>query len=453
MLIIGKGATIVGTENTHWPVGLNMLCMALGFLSYSLSRKIFTSVRTRRWVFLVLGSLLSVYILLLLGPLRTGSIPAYLQMLSGEAFLMGHLSGYIFYYMAFSLQDSPYLGRVIGIAMAVSVTIQNIIQHHMPQILETAAITLVITIVGMMLVLWQAPHDLVFENALPYEKKPPAFPRQGRLGILMILMMTLMSGFIDSHLTYLNAHEILDEADWPRLLYAVGLIAAGFLADLRKHEYLPLFTACASVLCIPTGALLLFGSAYNLALSLSYFFAGFFVIYIMVFFMELAPRTKDPSLWVVMGRLVYCALNGTMVLFAPWLRDLVTGNIMLGINTLLVIFLFILSYLQGQPQIELEPDKEKVKKVPLSPLESFGAAWAFTPREMEVFQLLTDGDLTIQDIADQLFISRRVCQRYLTSMYEKTGTKTRLNLLLKYYRNDPDKISAAEKDASVLAEK
>ena len=434
MLIIGKCVTIVGTENTHWPVACNVLCMSLGFLSYPLSRKIFTSVAARKKALLGLGVLLLIYILVMLGPLRTNSVSSYLLMLGGEAFLMGNFSGFVFYYMAFSLQGSPYLGRIFGIALAIGVTLQNILQHHMLQVRQTANITLAVTIVGMLFIMWKAPHDLLFENPLPYEKAPKAFPRQGILAILTVLLLSLLSGFIDCYLTFLNAHNVLDEADWPRLFFAVGLVLAGFLADVGKRRYLSMWTGCAAVTAIAASALLIFGSAYNVALSLTYFFAGFFVIYLMAFFLEMAPKTKYPDLWIVMGRVVYCAVNGLMVLAAPEMRYFLAGNKLLLMATLVVIGIFILCYLQGQPQMRLEPDKEKVEKIPLSPLESFGVSCGFTPRENEVFALLLDDNLTIQDIADNLFISRRVCQRYLTSMYEKTQTKTRLNLLLKYYR-------------------
>ena len=436
ILIIGKGATVVGAENTHWSLACNMLCMALGFLSYPLSRRIFTTIQARRRAFLVLGALLLGYIFLLIGPLRTSNMLYYLLMLGGEAFLMGHLSGHVFYYMAISLQGSPYLGRVFGLALAVGVVFQNMLQQCMTQVLENAALTLAVTIIGMMVVLWRSPHDMVFDNALPYEKAPPVLPQRGLLGVLTIVLLTLLGGFIDCHLTYLNAHGILDEAAWPRLFFAIGLVVAGFFADLHKHRYLSLATVGAAVMCIPALALLLYTSAYNVVLCLNYGFSGFFVLYIMVFFMELAPKTQDPALWVVMGRIVYSLVNGLLLLGAPQLRQFVSGSGLLLLDALLVVALFVICYQQSQPQLVLATPKEKVALVPLTPLESFSATYGFTPRETEVFELLTDDGLTIQDIADRLFISRRVCQRYLTSMYEKTETKTRLNLLLKYYRGD-----------------
>ena len=44
--------------------------------------------------------------------------------------------------------------------------------------------------------------------------------------------------------------------------------------------------------------------------------------------------------------------------------------------------------------------------------------------------LTTDDDL--QEIADSLYISRRMVQRYVSSIYEKTETKTRIGLFRNY---------------------
>ena len=55
-----------------------------------------------------------------------------------------------------------------------------------------------------------------------------------------------------------------------------------------------------------------------------------------------------------------------------------------------------------------------------------------TEREAEVFELLITTENGTQEIADSLFISRRVLQRYIAAIYEKTDTKTRVGLLRSY---------------------
>ena len=55
-----------------------------------------------------------------------------------------------------------------------------------------------------------------------------------------------------------------------------------------------------------------------------------------------------------------------------------------------------------------------------------------TPRETEVLEKLLTTEDGVQEIADSLYISRRMVQRYISSIYEKTETKTRLGLFQSY---------------------
>lgn len=48
-------------------------------------------------------------------------------------------------------------------------------------------------------------------------------------------------------------------------------------------------------------------------------------------------------------------------------------------------------------------------------------------------KLLTTEE-SVQEIADNLYISRRMLQRYIASIYEKTETKTRIGLYQSYTR-------------------
>ena len=69
-------------------------------------------------------------------------------------------------------------------------------------------------------------------------------------------------------------------------------------------------------------------------------------------------------------------------------------------------------------------------------IEEFVSIYEMTPRERDVLQLLLTTDMKTKEIAVRLMISERVCQRYITSIYDKTGTGSRTSLLLKYYGLD-----------------
>ena len=50
-----------------------------------------------------------------------------------------------------------------------------------------------------------------------------------------------------------------------------------------------------------------------------------------------------------------------------------------------------------------------------------------------MLQKLLVSDGSVQDIADELYISRASLYRHISSMNEKTGTKTRVGLIQYYY--------------------
>ena len=66
-------------------------------------------------------------------------------------------------------------------------------------------------------------------------------------------------------------------------------------------------------------------------------------------------------------------------------------------------------------------NKERLKKI--------AEKYSFTPREAEAFGLLVDTVDSIQVIADSMYISKRTLERYISSIYEKTGAKSRVELI------------------------
>ena len=68
-------------------------------------------------------------------------------------------------------------------------------------------------------------------------------------------------------------------------------------------------------------------------------------------------------------------------------------------------------------------------------MERFCRSFHLTPRESQVLQKLLESDESLQVIAGDLAISVRMVQRYVTSIYEKTGAKSRMGLHQRYTRH------------------
>lgn len=67
-------------------------------------------------------------------------------------------------------------------------------------------------------------------------------------------------------------------------------------------------------------------------------------------------------------------------------------------------------------------------------MQQFAKAFSLTHRETEVLQVLLVSDENVQKIAEQLLISRAALYRHITSINEKTNTKSRIGLVQFYYR-------------------
>ena len=63
-------------------------------------------------------------------------------------------------------------------------------------------------------------------------------------------------------------------------------------------------------------------------------------------------------------------------------------------------------------------------------LEELYTQYGFTQKEKESFLKLVTTEMGTQEIAEEMGISRRVLQRHISSIYEKTGTKTRAGLFI-----------------------
>ncbi|MGN0389294.1 MAG: LuxR C-terminal-related transcriptional regulator [Wujia sp.] len=65
-------------------------------------------------------------------------------------------------------------------------------------------------------------------------------------------------------------------------------------------------------------------------------------------------------------------------------------------------------------------------------LQKFSDEFHLTEREAEILEKLVTTEDGVQEIADTLYISRRNLQRYIASIYEKTGAKSRIGVLQTY---------------------
>ncbi len=425
-----RAAELLGAEYVNTVYAIGLLCTGVGFLSFSVSRRLFKSERLRKAVICIVGiaCIVSCCVFLTTNHIGLFALFAGLSLVS-----CGHIGGCVYYHHAMTFLGNPYIGRSTGIGMSIAILLQILI-HNLIVTKAVFIISIAISILLVLFIIFRLPKDWMLENPLPYSSENKTDKKTAGILIAAVALMSLVSGTMDAVITFFDAAGELNVYYGVRLFYALGLLAAGFLTDIQNKKYLPLATACIILLSSASTALLGSNAGAYTGIALMYLYSGFYVIFFTVMFCDFAPKTKHPELWAGMGRVVRCVFVSLTVMpvmqiyKAAGSAALVVISCALSIVLLLVLLPFIVSALKKEPEIQAEtPSHEEL-------MQRFAKLYALTPRETEVLEKLLTTDEGVQEIADGLFISRRVLQRYISSVYEKTGTKSRIGLFQNYTR-------------------
>ena len=311
------------------------------------------------------------------------------------------------------------------------------------------------------------------QHKLPAPSASGALPQLVLL-IFLVIFMTCIFSTLDNTVTLGHADGTMDIGQWPRILLACSGLAAGFLFDLHNRRFMNLIMYCIMMLSTLSVAILQLGGSFLIGLIVFYMSSGFFVVFFTTSFLALSEDTRCPRLWAGMGRAVN---NAGAALVSNLSLSLIASNSSITlIITALVLFatvsILIAAYsMLNAPGVQTETggtmthkmlatceanaihntkaalgndssastvsdissDPDYPQNTPnADPFSTFSTAFSLTDREQSVFDQLVNTEKSIQEIADSLFISRRTCQRYITSIYEKVGAKSRMGLYQSY---------------------
>lgn len=311
------------------------------------------------------------------------------------------------------------------------------------------------------------------QHKLPAPSASGALPQLVLL-IFLVIFMTCIFSTLDNTVTLGHADGTMDIGQWPRILLACSGLAAGFLFDLHNRRFMNLIMYCIMMLSTLSVAILQLGGSFLIGLIVFYLSSGFFVVFFTTSFLALSKDTRCPRLWAGMGRAVN---NAGAALVSNLSLSLIASNSSITlIITALVLFatvsILIAAYsMLNAPGVQtdtggtmthkmqaaceanashntkaalgndssastasdISSDPDYPQNTPnADPFSTFSTAFSLTDREQSVFDQLVNTEKSIQEIADSLFISRRTCQRYITSIYEKVGAKSRMGLYQSY---------------------
>ena len=344
---------------------------------------------------------------------------------------LGGLGGVTSYKAICILPDQKYLARCVGISYMIGIILQFINNNFFSlPLIESIVLDIFIGI--LMFILTTIPNTLNHHLDVSMVKKE----RQicGGLLILFVFMMSCVFSTLDNAVTLLHATG----EEFPRVLLALSGFLGGVIFDFKDRKFMSMIMYCVMLLSTICIVVLKYSESILIGLLIFYMTSGFFVVFFTTSFMEIASYMKYPDLWAGLGRAVN---NLAAVILSRSSLILINsqGNLM---AVVLVICLFVLvtiiasTYgLQRKNLIEKLSESRMALLTKEEKLLKIKEQYTFTPREIEVFEYLTSTEDSVQDIASNMYVSKRTLERYISAIYKKTGVKSRIGLLNIYNKD------------------
>lgn len=360
--------------------------------------------------------------------------------------ILGFLGSACFYVSMILIKSISYLARIVGTSYALGILLQFLNNNLLHEVRYEIDVVYLFFIFFIALIYQfekeitcPQPSQTANTNNIKsqsfIEEKSNLTLKLAILLILTIICMTFIFSIMDSSVTILHVRGSLELEKWPRTILALSALISGFLFDIKNRQYAAIImysVMMLSTLCI---AILKLTDAFVSGLIIFYFSAGFFAVFFTASFMELSGWMKLPELWAGLGRAIN---NLTAAIIAiPCITILQSWDVLPLIVGALFLFAAVsyLSFMYTIKRLKLIREIEEVKEAMVEKerkIEAISEKYLFTQREKETFDYLVSTEYNIQIIADKLYISRRTLERYITSIYKKTDTKSRVGLIKIY---------------------
>ena len=249
--------------------------------------------------------------------------------------------------------------------------------------------------------------------------------------LLIVVLLSLLHGIGD---LYMDAyHNFNDLFGFSRLSYCAGSIAAGYFAD-RNRLYLPLaalFAKAQDILDIWVG------QEQVLYYPLHYFgdfMNGFFTLFIILAFVDLAAHRPSLKPWAVTGRSLQMFTVSVATVFGAFILDADKLFFTL-LYVLVIVGCLVIVFYNSALRFNLgsaATDSAAAEVTTSLPASDYCARYGLTQRETEVLDCILSGQ-SIAEISEALFISQRTVKFHITNLLRKTGATSQKELLLLLY--------------------
>ena len=349
------------------------------------------------------------------------------------ALCVGMLGGAAHRWMSMESVADAAVARCMGLGRSAAVILQYLLQICWG-VSAFLPLFMLAAFVLFLYVLRQAPQtDAEGEN------KPRRIrPRRLVFPVVIAATLILFSCFYNESIHHLmiRSDYAANVYSWPRLMMVPVYLLFAVTGDRKNGRYVPLVSFCIMLIALLNVVLIGHAGTYWLNMCFFYFSIAASTSYYLLTFWRLAPETRHSAFWAPFGRM----LDSAMVLLTGVFRlSALPAPVVLGADIVGIALVVVLMAVGGDfnlteaPEIAPAPSEILPTLSPEETLDRLRERYQLTQREVEVLQklLLTEDEL--QPIADSLYISRRVLGRHITSIYQKTGAKSRVGLYQIYH--------------------
>lgn len=369
-----------------------------------------------------------------IGMVATLRLPGFLIASCTTILALGYLGAAVHHGFSLVSYESEVSGRALGIGMGVA----SLLEYLVETLGMTPTVFMVCVVLSALAILWLdgRPARRWLYDCRPSPQQVSGVSKRS----IVLLAVAAAAMTLDYGLLVWNyANGNILSIGLSKIAYSLSLPFVGVLFDLKKGRLRSLITICAMFLVTAAVPAAETPEGMPAAAFIAGIYGSFYLMYLSASFMRVAPKTSCPEIVASMGRAISCLAGALGALFARLLFEslgvvvTVTLSCLLSVVCLLVLVRDIAWGITENLDEEKAGIGENPIQAPALPsreeaLVLYAEKIGLTVREGEVYQALLTTDLGVQEIADGLFVSRRVAQRHISAIYEKAGVSTRVGL-------------------------
>ncbi|WP_024865003.1 hypothetical protein [Butyrivibrio sp. FCS014] len=369
---------------------------------------------------------------------------------------MGIIGAGVNYYLSYSLAPGKETGRIVTLGAAIAFLAQYIFQILLDNGVLVLTLITITTVIVYAFLKWETGNEnRVIPSAVSQDKcqvnsdNCRYINKRFNYSIIVLLLLIILAQSYDSRLLLMivkNPGASITPYSWPRIFVILGYCILGMAFDFGGIRIANVTCFAMSLWMLINPVLFAENPGSTLNMCIFYTFVGMVICYMYIIFWSIAPYTKRPALNASMGRVIDGSF-GVISALLPW--ESMSESAVMIISILSVSLMAVALLVSGvipkpketepareSEESELSLEKEDMTEVKVTEDDAFeiiAGKYDFTDREKEIFRKLVLTEDSGQEISDEMYISRRVYQRHVATLYGKTGAKSRVGLYQIYH--------------------